>query len=231
MPTTSSPTSNARSPLARSTPGLIGWLVVAAVLVSAAFAATSGGGEVDDPIYRWDVAIGGSFVYLVLIGLTFGIGAMFGDSVRAVGIVPFARRWLWIALGVVVVSVIVSAALEPLLHAGERQGLAPDEWRADRLWPFVANTVLIVALGPFAEELFFRGAGVTALGTFGPVAAVVGTAAIFGLSHGLLVALPALVFFGAGLGWVRLRSESVWPGFIAHAAYNGIGIAITLALL
>ena len=39
----------------------------------------------------------------------------------------------------------------------------------------------------------------------------------------------ALVVFGLGLAWVRERSDSVWPGFIAHAAYNAIGIAISVA--
>jgi membrane protease YdiL (CAAX protease family) len=30
---------------------------------------------------------------------------------------------------------------------------------------------------------------------------------------------------------VRLRSGSVWPGVIAHAAYNGAGIAIAYATI
>ena len=51
----------------------------------------------------------------------------------------------------------------------------------------------------------------------------------FGFAHGLLVALPPLIVFGLGLAWVRVRSDSVWPGFIAHAAYNAIGIAISVA--
>jgi membrane protease YdiL (CAAX protease family) len=58
---------------------------------------------------------------------------------------------------------------------------------------------------------------------------VVGTAVAFGLAHGILVALPPLIVFGLGLAWVRLRSDSVWPGFIAHAAYNAVGIALAVA--
>jgi membrane protease YdiL (CAAX protease family) len=54
--------------------------------------------------------------------------------------------------------------------------------------------------------------------------AIVATAVIFALAHGILAALPALGFFGLLLAWLRLRAESVWPGVIAHSLYNGLGI-------
>src|SRR5918996_394086 len=62
------------------------------------------------------------------------------------------------------------------------------------------------------------------------VAGVVSYAILAGLAvalvHGLVVALPALVFFGVGLAWVRLRSGSIWPSVLAHSAYNGLGLVI-----
>jgi membrane protease YdiL (CAAX protease family) len=90
---------------------------------------------------------------------------------------------------------------------------------------------VIVTLVPFAEELFFRGLGVRVFGMFGGAAAVAATAVVFALAHGLLVAVPPLLFFALGLAWVRLRSGGVWPGVIAHAAYNGIGLAIAYATI
>src|SRR5918996_1456379 len=48
----------------------------------------------------------------------------------------------------------------------------------------------------------------------------------FGVVHGILGALPPLALFGVGLAWVRLRSASVWPSFVAHAVYNGLGILL-----
>jgi membrane protease YdiL (CAAX protease family) len=36
---------------------------------------------------------------------------------------------------------------------------------------------------------------------------------------------------GVGLAWVRIRAESVWPGVIAHAAYNGVALAVLFATL
>jgi membrane protease YdiL (CAAX protease family) len=90
--------------------------------------------------------------------------------------------------------------------------------------PFVLNGLVVSFAVPFAEELFYRGLGVRALGFLGKWAAIVGTALAFALAHGLLVGIPALGFFGLALAWVRWQTESVWPGFIAHALYNGTGI-------
>jgi membrane protease YdiL (CAAX protease family) len=81
-----------------------------------------------------------------------------------------------------------------------------------------------VTVVPFAEELFFRGLGVRALTILGSLVAAVGSAVLFGLAHGILVALPALGFFGLALAWLRLRTDSVWPGVVAHAVYNGLGV-------
>jgi membrane protease YdiL (CAAX protease family) len=84
---------------------------------------------------------------------------------------------------------------------------------------------------PIGEELFFRGLGVRVLRFLGGAAAVVGTAVIFALGHAVFGAIPPLLLFGLGLGWVRLRSESVWPGVAAHGVYNGLGVLITYATL
>ena len=32
--------------------------------------------------------------------------------------------------------------------------------------------------------------------------------------------------FGFALGWVRLRSGSVWPGVLAHGFFNAVGILV-----
>jgi membrane protease YdiL (CAAX protease family) len=60
---------------------------------------------------------------------------------------------------------------------------------------------------------------------WGTTAAILGTGIVFAGVHGVVGALPPLALFGIGLAWIRVRSASIWPGFIAHAAYNGIGVA------
>ncbi len=230
MQTTSSPTSSAPSRWSRENAPLAAWLCVTAVLVAIGFAGATAEGAEDrrDVLFRYEFALGSVAVYGILVGLTWFFARWFGDARAALGLRRFPLRWLWITLCLTILAVLVSAALEPLLRAGEEQGLAPREWRGDRAAAFAVNALVVVLVVPFAEELFFRGLGVRVLGFLGGLAAVGGTALAFALAHGLLVALPALGFFGLALGWVRYRTASVWPGYIAHAAYNGVGILVAL---
>jgi membrane protease YdiL (CAAX protease family) len=205
------------------------WAVLAGLQILAAFALAGSPGEDDAPIYEWATAVNALIIYGVLVLLTVWIGSLFPSPKSALGLRGFPARSLWGAVGVVAASVILAVALEPLLHAGDEQGLTPTAWEPERLWPFVVNAILITTWGPFAEELFYRGLGVKVLGVFGGAGAIAISALAFGLAHGLLVALPALVFFGLGLAWVRHRTGSVWPGFAAHALYNAIGLTVAVA--
>lgn len=210
---------------------LVLWAGLAGLQIAATFslAGTARSDENDQPIYEWSTAANALVIYGLLVGLTFAIAGTLGSARGVLGLRRFERRYLWHAAGVVAASVVLAAVLEPILHAGEEQGLSPDVWRPDDLAPFLVNAVLIVTWGPFAEELFYRGLGVSVLAAVaGSAVAVAGSAIAFGFAHGLLVALPPLVVFGLGLAWVRVASGSVWPGFIAHAAYNAIGISISI---
>lgn len=219
-------TSLERSPASRERLALAIWLAIAAIQVASSFALRGDGGSTDDqPIFEYSLGIGSLFIYGVLVAVTWATGRLYVEPKDALGMRSFAGRYLGYAALVVIASLIVAAALEPVLNAGEEQGLAPQEWESGKLAPFLFNALVIVTVVPFAEELFFRGLGVTVLSAFGPVVAVVGTSLVFGLAHGILVALPPLVFFALGLAWVRLRAQSAWPGIIAHSAYNAIGLA------
>jgi membrane protease YdiL (CAAX protease family) len=236
MEPTSSPTSSEPSPWSRSPAALAAWLTVSTLLVLLAFAGQSGSGADDDGIpvfFRYDFAIGGAIVYAMLFALAWGAARLgFREGAgEAIGFRRFPRRYVWLGLGVTLGAFIVSAALEPLLHAGEEQGLAPDEWINGR-WPaFVLNALVVVLVAPFVEEVFYRGLGVRVLGFLGPVVAIGGTALVFALAHGILEGIPALGIFAVGLGWLRWRSESVWPGVIAHGAYNLAGVIGAILIL
>jgi membrane protease YdiL (CAAX protease family) len=232
---TSPPTSGERSTESNDRSGtprvaLFAWLAVTVIQIALSFAARSagddGGGD-GDAFYRYDLAVSSVVLYGLLIGLTVWIASSYSRAGEALGLRRFALRWLWASFGLVIASAVVAQALEPILHAGEEQGFSPDVWRPDRAAAFAVNAVAVSTIGPFAEELFYRGLGVRVLSAFGAVVAVGGTAILFGLAHGIPVALPPLVFLALGLAWVRLRSGSVWPGVIAHSAFNALGVTYT----
>lgn len=191
-----------------------------------AFAGASQGSDTEggDLLFDQDLAIGGVVFYGLMIGVSFAIASAYPSRRDALGFRRFRLRWVWISFAIAVATTIVAIAVEPFLHGGEDQGLGADHWQPDRAGAFIANVLVLVLLGPFAEELFFRGLGVRVLMLYGGLVAILVTGVIFGLVHGVLGALPPLVLFGIGLACVRLRSASVWPAFIGHATYNGFGI-------
>ena len=70
----------------------------------------------------------------------------------------------------------------------------------------------------------FRGVGFYLLRPRGAWFAITGTGLLFGLSHGLLVALPIIVIFGVVLGWLREQTGSVYPGMFLHSTFNLIAL-------
>ena len=113
---------------------------------------------------------------------------------------------------------------------------APASWRSAVGW-LVASIVAIWVIGAILNIFLKAGEeqglvlGFAAVrDAYGAGAAVVVTAAAFGLAHGLVVALPVLTIFGLILGWLRLRTESLYPPIILHAFFNGIALIASVTV-
>jgi len=225
MSTTSSPISTRRSHTRRGWAlGL--WLALAGLLILGGFYGQSQGPAESDILYDASLAVSGLIGYGVIVLITLGIGLLYRRPLDALGFRRFRLRWVWIGLGIVPLTLIIGALLEPILHGGKEQGITAARWEPDHATAFALNCLVLVLVGPFAEELFFRGLGIRALSVFGGLVAVLTSGILFGLAHGILGALPPLALFGIALGWVRFRSTSIWPGYIAHATYNGLALLI-----
>lgn len=85
----------------------------------------------------------------------------------------------------------------------------------------IFSLLVSTAFVPFIEEFFFRGVLLGWLKDRIPVIpAVVFTALAFAAYHQNLDYLLSLFAFGLILGWVFLRTKSLWPAVLAHGAYN-----------
>ena len=115
-----------------------------------------------------------------------------------------------------------------MLHATREQGLEPAHWQPDKALAYAANAAVIALVAPVAEEFTYRGLGIALLRRFGAVAAVIVSSVAFAAAHGLIQGFPALFIFGAALAVLRLRTESVLPGMLFHACFNGIALAVAL---
>ena len=85
-------------------------------------------------------------------------------------------------------------------------------------------------IAPVVEELTYRGLGISLLLPYGASLAILVTGVLFGATHGLLVALPVLAFFGVAVGWLRVRTDSVYPGMLLHGTFNGVALIASVTI-
>jgi membrane protease YdiL (CAAX protease family) len=185
----------------------------------------------ENALYRYETAIGGVFVYGVLLLLLLWIAR--GLPKRELFALRRPTSWpsaLGLALGAYVTIFVGAGIILWLLDAGDEQGLTPESWDSSRAGAYAANFATVAFVGPVVEELMYRGAGMTLLAPYGATTAVLVTAVGFGLGHGLLLALPALVFFGIVTALVRLKTDSVYPCVLVHCAFNATSLIAAVAL-
>ncbi len=209
---------------------LVAWIAFVGILSALSFAQRATGDRPpEDAVYHWSTAVDTvlTFSFILAIVLLIGIGL----PKREFFALRRPRSWrraIGIAFGVFVGVSILGFALDPLLHAGEEQGLTPDTWESSHAAPFAANFVAFALIGPVIEELTFRGAGFSLFQRYGRGVAVVAVGIAFGLWHGIWEALPVLVALGMGLAYLRSRTNSVYPAIALHASFNAL--ALTLAV-
>jgi hypothetical protein len=210
---------------------LYGWLGFVGVLSALNYATRFVPSKPDrNVLYTWSAAIGG----LVQMGIILGIVLAIARDRPKDEYLGLRRPSSWgLAAGLMTLVLIgvfvLSGILSPILHPGQEQGLVPKTWHADRAAPFAANFIVVCLIAPVVEELTFRGLGYKLLEPLGRWTAVLLVGLLFGLAHGLVEALPILAAFGAGLAYVRMRTGSVYPGMIVHAAFNSLVLIVAVA--
>jgi membrane protease YdiL (CAAX protease family) len=99
------------------------------------------------------------------------------------------------------------------------------------LLPRLPMFFAIVVVAPLAEEWVFRGALWTFLeDSFGPVVALLGTTLLFSAYHLDPLHVLGVIPTALCLGLLRGATRSVWPGVLAHAANNVLGVLAILLL-
>jgi membrane protease YdiL (CAAX protease family)/NAD-dependent dihydropyrimidine dehydrogenase PreA subunit len=91
-------------------------------------------------------------------------------------------------------------------------------------------TVLVVAVvGPVLEEALLRGVVLGALRErFGVWPAIIASSLAFSLLHATVWSLLPLAVLGLALGWLSVRSRSLWPAVLAHVLYNAVFVGAAL---
>ena len=210
---------------------LFGWFALVGVVSAISYASRFAGGKPPkNALYQYGTAA----TELVLFALILAVVLLIARDLPKREVFALRRPASWgraigLAFAVFIVIGIANALLNPLLHGGREQGLTPSGWEPKHAAAFAANLLAFAVIGPIVEELTFRGLGFFLLARLGQTAAIVVIGITFGLWHGLVEALPVLIIFGTGLAFLRSRTNSIYPGMILHATFNGVALLAAVA--
>ncbi len=216
--------------------------VLAAVVTALAFlglgllviALTVGEGGADSAlVFNLSLAI----VVVVILATAWIFGpAMHGGGPRSLGLrsprIPRGLSWTLppaVLFAVLTFNAGYVAAVNQLgIDALQPQDLPFDEFSPLAL---VASGFLVVLVGPFAEEVFFRGFIQSGLvRRWGPLTGLVVSAAIFGIAHASVAIFIPIFVAGLLIGWLYQRTGSLWSCVWVHGAQNGVAFFVALTL-
>ena len=221
--------------------GLVPWTVgqisialflFVALLFAAAFIARAIG-----PLYpRYEPAIETWVaVHLLAAGVALIVWFMGARQarfpLRALGLirprVSLARSVL-LTLAALGFSILATFVYGLIVESLNLEVLRPPEIRGDAIFPGVAFLLTFQALAvvtPLSEEVLFRGYVLRGLaGRMGVGPAIVSTALVFSALHlDNGTAIP-IFFTGLALGWLHVKTGSLWPCVVAHAGQNAIAL-------
>ena len=209
---------------------LLGWLALVGTLAALGYVSRFTQGKPPaDTLYRYGTAVSGVFFYAITLAIVLWIARGIPRHELGLRRPESWRRALGLALAVLIALLIAEALLEALLHATREQGLEPPRWEPDRAVPFALNAAVVVLVAPVVEELTFRGLGFSLLSRYGSLIALVVTSAAFAAAHGLVNGFAALFLFGAAVAFLRLRTDSLYPGMLLHGTFNALALAVAFA--
>ena len=210
------------------------WLVFVGALIALAYL---GAGEdpPDDVAYRYDYSISAAISYAVIVIVMLLVATLAG-GLRVREAFALRRPASWPkALGLTAVALIAiwvaSGIFSLFLDADEEQGLLPDEWDSTRAGAFALFFVLVAFVAPVVEELTYRGVGYALMVPFGSVGRDPrNRGALRARTRPRASALPVLTFFGFAIGWLRMKTDSIYPPVLLHATFNGLALVVSVTV-
>ena len=216
---------------------LVAWLVFVGFLALLSYGARLGDAKTPDDIaYRYSSSIAALVQYALMLAVLLLIGR--GLPRRQVFALRRPASWprsLGLAVLALLAIYVAAFVYDRALSAfgdwspTDEQGLVPDQWDSSRAGAFVAFFLVVTIVAPAVEELTYRGLGLSLLVPYGTGLAMLLTGLLFGVAHGLVVALPVLTMFGVVVAWLRVRTNSIYPPMLLHATFNATALLVAVS--
>ena len=206
------------------------WSLFVAIFVALAYSERSGAKHPTNIVYKYSTFENGAIFYAVWLGaiLLIAYGRLDLLALRAPESWWRALRLASAAFALIVACEFVVSLIPLPVSPGKEQGDTPVHWEPAHAGAFALNMFLLAIIAPIVEELMFRGLGQSLLRFLGQMPSVVLVGVAFGLAHGLVEGLLVLIPFGIAVAWVRDRTDSVFPGMLIHAVFNGGTLALAV---
>ena len=135
--------------------------------------------------------------------------------------------YLLFGLGIINAAAYVNAYMVDVFHYSEAS--------EEVLWNFsvTSNEEMILlfftlAVVPaFVEELLFRGVVLSNLLPYGRTTAIIASGMLFGLMHQNVGQIFYATAAGIVLGWIYVKTQSIWPGVLLHFVNNFLSVLRT----
>ena len=138
---------------------------------------------------------------------------------------PWAALLTLAALGFSIVATLLYGLI---IDSLELEALRPPEIKTEAIFPGVGFLLTFQALAlvtPVSEEVLFRGFALRGLlGRIGAGPAIVSTALVFSALHLDTGTIIPIFLTGVALGWLNVKTGSLWPCIAAHAGQNAIAL-------
>ena len=159
-----------------------------------------------------------------------------GSPMRAIGLVnpqttlPVTALWAVGALGFSILSTFAYGLVVDQLGL---EVLQPPEIQPEIIFSgagILLTLQALTVLTPLSEEMLFRGFVLRGLlRNIAPGPAVVATAVVFSALHLDPGTVIPIFFTGLALGWVYVKTRSLWPCIAAHAGQNLLALLVVAA--
>jgi uncharacterized protein len=171
------------------------------------------------------INLGGAGVGIVSLVAFLAAYALRVRDLRAFGFRMTERKWLLVGVALGAVAFGGCFIVEGVYFHFVTEPNNQADFQTAAQGGMLSLFILLITgaiITPLGEEFVFRGVIANALNRYGAWAGVVGSAAVFGLSHGLNVIFFDAFMVGVIVGILFRKTNSVWPGVVVHIVYNGL---------
>ena len=224
-------------PVSTAVPWNVGHIALALFLFVAVLFAAAFGARAIGPLYPEQETALETWVAVHLLAAGIGLVVWFAGVHRAqrpfnaLGMVKPRTSWLVTALlaaGALGFSILATFVYGFVVDRLGLDALRPPDIRTEALFPGIALLLTFQALAlitPISEEILFRGFVLRGLlNQIGAGPAVVSTALVFSALHFDAGTIIPIFFTGLALGWLYVKTGSLWPCIAAHAGQNALAL-------